>query len=75
MLELLAKLRSSAPQSASVSAEPHAHAEAQEILDILEYEVIPLYYDRNRQGYSPGWINKVKASMKSLSPAMVAWPR
>ncbi len=57
-----------APQSASMPAEPHAHAEAQELLDILEYEVIPLYYDRNRQGYSPGWINKVKASMKSLIP-------
>ena len=57
-----------APQSASAPAEPHAHTEAQELLDILEYEVIPLYYDRNRQGYSPGWINKVKASMKSLIP-------
>ncbi|MGH8509627.1 MAG: alpha-glucan family phosphorylase [Gammaproteobacteria bacterium] len=57
-----------APQSASAPAEPHAHTEAQELLDILEYEVIPLYYDRNRQGYSPGWINKSKASMKSLIP-------
>ncbi len=42
--------------------------EGQELLDILEHEVIPLYYDRNGHGYSEGWVKKSKASMKSLMP-------
>ncbi len=42
--------------------------EAQELLDILERQVIPLYYQRDGQGYPPGWVKKSKASMKSLIP-------
>ncbi|MDO8705019.1 MAG: alpha-glucan family phosphorylase [Sulfuricaulis sp.] len=42
--------------------------EAQELLEILEKQVIPLYYARNGHGYSDGWVKKSKASMKSLIP-------
>ena len=42
--------------------------EAQELLNILEKQVVPLYYDRNGQGYSPGWVKVSKASMKSTMP-------
>ncbi len=56
------------PHGSSLAAASHAPTEAQELLDILEYEVIPLYYNRNRQGYSEGWIKKAKASMRSLIP-------
>jgi starch phosphorylase len=42
--------------------------EAQELLDILEKLVIPLYYARKGLGYSEGWVKKSKNSMKSLIP-------
>lgn len=42
--------------------------EAADLLDILENEVIPLYYDYGSQGYSAGWVKLSKASMKSCLP-------
>lgn len=42
--------------------------ESDELLDLIEHEVIPLYYSRNGQGYSDGWVKKSKASMKSILP-------
>jgi starch phosphorylase len=42
--------------------------EADELLDILERKVIPLYYERNGYGYPEGWVRMSKASMKSLMP-------
>ena len=42
--------------------------EAQELLDTLEKQVMPLYYTRNGHGYSDGWVQRSKASMKSLIP-------
>ncbi len=42
--------------------------EAQELYDLLEKQVIPLYYQRNSHGYSEGWVRKSKASMKTILP-------
>jgi starch phosphorylase len=42
--------------------------EANELMDILEHQVIPLYYDRNGHGFSEGWVHMSKASMKSTLP-------
>ena len=42
--------------------------EANELLEILEHQVIPLYYDRNGHGFSEGWVHMSKASMKSILP-------
>ena len=42
--------------------------EAIELLDIIEHQVIPLYYDRNGHGFSEGWVHMSKASMKSTLP-------
>ncbi len=55
-----------APHGDALSGRKDEHSEAQELLEILEHEVIPLYYQRNRQGYSRGWVRKAKSSMKSL---------
>ena len=43
-------------------------AESAELLDILEHQVIPLYYNRNAHGYSDGWVKMSKASIKSILP-------
>jgi starch phosphorylase len=42
--------------------------EANELLDIIEHQVIPLYYNRNGHGFSEGWVHMSKASMKSTLP-------
>jgi len=46
--------------------------EAQELYDILEKQVFPLYYAREDHGYPAGWVKKSKASMKSLFPSFNA---
>jgi starch phosphorylase len=42
--------------------------EADELLDILERQVVPLYYERNGYGYPEGWVKMSKGSMKSIMP-------
>ncbi len=42
--------------------------EANELLDIFEHQIIPLYYDRGGHGFSEGWVQMSKASMKSTLP-------
>ena len=42
--------------------------EANDLLDIIENEVIPSYYDRGTQGYSTSWVSMARESMKSIIP-------
>ncbi|MBF2097986.1 MAG: alpha-glucan family phosphorylase [Gloeomargaritaceae cyanobacterium C42_A2020_066] len=48
--------------------------EAQDRLDseslyqLLENEIVPLYYSRNEQGLPVGWIAKMKASIRTCAP-------
>lgn len=42
--------------------------EANDLLDIIENEVIPSYYDRGNQGYSTTWVSMARESMKSIIP-------
>ncbi|TGD71503.1 alpha-glucan family phosphorylase [Mangrovimicrobium sediminis] len=44
------------------------HEEARDLMDILEHQVIPTYYDRDGGGYAPDWVALSKASMKSTIP-------
>ncbi len=56
------------PHGPQYDAEYRDREEAQTLLDLLEQEVIPLYFDRNGHGYSEGWVQMSKASMKSIIP-------
>ncbi|MCG8315620.1 MAG: alpha-glucan family phosphorylase, partial [Pseudomonadales bacterium] len=56
------------PHGEQYSPEFRDKEEARELLDVLEYEAIPLYYQRDGQGYSAGWIDKCKHAMASLIP-------
>ena len=38
------------------------------IYSILETEILPLYYARNKKGYSEGWIKVVKNSIAQIAP-------
>jgi starch phosphorylase len=42
--------------------------ESGELLDILENEVVPTYFRRERCGYSSEWIVMAKSAMKSILP-------
>ena len=42
--------------------------EAKAIYDLLENEVVPLFYDRSRDGLPRGWIAKMRSSMRSVCP-------
>lgn len=52
----------------SFSAEFRDKEENRELLDLLENEVIPLYYQRDGHGYSAGWIKKCKSAMETIIP-------
>jgi starch phosphorylase len=56
------------PHSEESQVEIRDHEEARELLDLLEYKVIPLYFERDTHGYSPQWIQMSKNAMKSLIP-------
>ncbi len=42
--------------------------ESEALYNLLETEVVPLFYDRDADGLPRRWIAKMKASMKRLSP-------
>jgi starch phosphorylase len=44
------------------------HVEAQALYDILEKEVVPLFYERSTEGIPRAWIARVKNSMRLLCP-------
>ena len=56
------------PRATELDQEFRNREEARDLLDLLEHEVIPLYYGRAAQGYSEGWVARSKASMKTIMP-------
>jgi len=60
------------PRDSKHEEEFRNREEASDLLDILERQVIPLYYDRSNRDYSQGWIEKSKASMRTMLPRFSA---
>ncbi|MDR9425380.1 MAG: alpha-glucan family phosphorylase [Marinobacter sp.] len=56
------------PRNTELDPEFRNREEARDLLDLLEHEVVPLYYNRAAQGYSEGWVSRSKASMKTITP-------
>jgi starch phosphorylase len=44
------------------------HLDAASVLDLIEEEVVPLYYARNGSGLSPEWVRRCKHAMASVVP-------
>lgn len=42
--------------------------DAATIYSLLENEIIPLYYKKNKKGYSEGWIKVIKNSIAQIAP-------
>jgi starch phosphorylase len=55
------------------TGEIHANPDIQDerdgaaLFDVLEREVVPLYYDRDETGLPKGWIHRVKRAIRTLS--------
>ena len=50
------------------NADYQDQVESEALYHILENDVVPLFYDRDAAGIPRGWLAKMKASMKRLSP-------
>jgi starch phosphorylase len=46
--------------------------DAESLYNILENEIVPLYYDRDRKGIPRRWIQIVKEAVKTIAPAFNA---
>jgi glycogen phosphorylase len=55
------------PHIPAQSPELRRQMESEDLLDLLEHEVIPMYFDKT-DGYSPRWVKVSKESMKSIIP-------
>jgi starch phosphorylase len=56
------------PRGVDHDLEYRNREEAHDLIDILEHEVFPNYYDRDGRGYSKSWVAMSKASMQSIMP-------
>jgi starch phosphorylase len=57
-----------APHGPQVEAETRNREEAEELLDTIEHQVIPRYFERDGHGYSDRWVETTKRSMASILP-------
>jgi starch phosphorylase len=46
--------------------------EANSLFDLLERQIIPLFYERGGANFPRGWVTRVKASLRSLGPKVMA---
>ena len=51
----------------SPDSEDQDKRDAEQIFDLLEYEIIPLFFDRGPDGLPHAWIEKMKNSMAKIS--------
>ena len=56
------------PASGSLGPQRRDHEEAQTLYELLQDHVIPMYYRRNHQGYSPEWVRMAKRSIATILP-------
>ena len=54
------------PASSSLDTERRDREEARTFYEIMQDQVLPLYYDRGSAGFSSGWIRMAKRSMASI---------
>ncbi len=59
---------------ATPDADPHTQDEhdARALFELLEHQVLPLFYTRDADGIPRGWLQRVKAAMRSLIPRFTA---
>jgi starch phosphorylase len=61
--------------SSAESVDDVAHrdeVEANSLFEILERQIVPLFYDRSGGRYPRGWVARTKSSIRSLGPKVMA---
>jgi len=53
--------------------EAQDEADSQSLYELLENEIVPLYYDRDDDYIPRRWLRKVKESIRSLAPTFSTW--
>lgn len=56
------------PVGTHLDARERSDEEARQLLDIVEHQVVPLYYREKHQGWSEGWVRLAKNAMKTTIP-------
>jgi starch phosphorylase len=56
------------PASAMIDQGRRNREEAQTLYEILQDQVVPLYYERGNQGFSPEWVKRAKRSIATILP-------
>jgi starch phosphorylase len=56
------------PASSAMDQSRRAREEAQTLYELLQDQVIPMYYRRGPQGYSPEWIRMAKRAIATILP-------
>jgi len=56
------------PHGVEIDSATRDFDEANDLMDILENEIVPIFYNRGKQGYSRYWVKLSKASMRSCIP-------
>ena len=60
------------PAKGRLVTEDRNAADAESLHEIIENQIRPLFYERNRDGVPRGWVARMRASMKTLAPAFSA---
>ena len=56
------------PVSELLSEEARTREETRTLYELLQDQVVPLYYEHGKMGYSPGWVKMAKRSMATIMP-------
>jgi glycogen phosphorylase len=56
------------PTPEGTDLERRNREESQTLYEILQDQVVPLYYNRGKMGYNPDWVRMAKRSMATLLP-------
>ena len=55
-----------------LAGEAHDAAEAMQLLDLLECEILPLFFERNAAGVPERWLSSVAQSIQTMAPQFSA---
>ncbi len=56
------------PVSESLSEDVRTREETRTLYELLQDQVVPLYYEHGKMGFSPGWVKMAKRSMATIMP-------
>ena len=56
------------PVSESLSEEIRTREETRTLYELLQDQVVPLYYEHSKMGFSPDWVQMSKRSMATIMP-------